>query len=87
MARDAQAIRARLLRAATEEFATYGNAGARVDRIADNAQTNKRFMYVYFGNKKGLYDAVVDAQVARWLEEVPLDTSDLPGYVGQLFVT
>jgi hypothetical protein len=39
--RDADATRRRLLDAATEEFAAYGIAGARVDRSAEAGKTNK----------------------------------------------
>ena len=38
--RDAEASRARILDAATAEFAAFGLAGARVDRIADAADAN-----------------------------------------------
>jgi TetR/AcrR family transcriptional regulator len=62
--RDAQATRARLLQAATREFARAGFAGARVDAIADRARTNKRMIYAYFGSKDGLYRAVLDAHLA-----------------------
>jgi AcrR family transcriptional regulator len=38
---DAEATKRRLLDAARDEFAAYGIAGARVDRIAEAAQANK----------------------------------------------
>jgi AcrR family transcriptional regulator len=57
--RDAEASRARILEAATEEFATHGLAGARVDRIAERARANKRMLYYYFGNKEALFLAVL----------------------------
>jgi AcrR family transcriptional regulator len=57
--RDADASRARILAAATEEFAAYGLAGARVDRIAESARANKRMLYYYFGNKEALFLAVL----------------------------
>ena len=38
--RDAEATRRRLLDAATAEFAAYGIAGARVDRIAAEARSS-----------------------------------------------
>jgi TetR/AcrR family transcriptional regulator len=61
--RDAQATRTRLLEAATREFARTGYAGARIDAIADRARINKRMIYVYFGDKDGLYRAVFDAHL------------------------
>ncbi|MBS0321963.1 MAG: TetR family transcriptional regulator [Proteobacteria bacterium] len=58
-ARDAEASRARILEAATAEFAAHGLAGARVDRIAVAARANKRMLYYYFGNKDALFAAVM----------------------------
>ncbi|GLW10759.1 putative TetR family regulatory protein [Microtetraspora sp. NBRC 13810] len=83
--RDAEATKARLLRAATAEFAAHGIAGARVDRISTAARANKALIYAYFGNKDRLFDAVLDAHVARVLDEVPFTPEDLPGYAGHLF--
>lgn len=59
--RDPAASRARILRAATAEFARAELAGARVDRIATRARLNKRMIYHYFGSKSGLYLAVLEA--------------------------
>src|SRR3954467_8872225 len=59
--RDAEASRARILLAATHEFATHGFGGARVDRIAEEAGANKRMLYYYFGNKDALFRAVLEA--------------------------
>src|SRR5688572_18335317 len=59
--RDADRTRASILRAATEEFATHGLGGARVDAIAQRAKTNKRMLYYYYGDKEGLYLAVLEA--------------------------
>ncbi|WP_433891083.1 TetR family transcriptional regulator [Streptomyces sp. CA-111067] len=85
MNRDAEATRRRLLRAATDEFAAYGIAGARVDRIAAAAQSNKAQIYHYFGSKDGLFDAVFDAMCRETVDEVPIDAADLPGYAARLF--
>ncbi|MCX4545620.1 TetR family transcriptional regulator [Streptomyces sp. NBC_01565] len=85
MARDSSATKARLLDAAFSEFATYGIAGARVDRIAETAQANKRLIYVYFGNKEQLFDAVLQRALATGSESVPFDVEDLPGYAGAIF--
>jgi AcrR family transcriptional regulator len=83
--RDAEATRARLLAAATDEFAAYGVAGARVDRIANAAGANKQLIYAYFENKDGLFDAVLAMNCGALAEEVPFDVEDIPGYVGRLF--
>jgi AcrR family transcriptional regulator len=82
---DAAETRRRLLDAATEEFAARGIAGARVDRIAAAAGCNKALIYVYFGSKDELFDAVFDALVVRTVSEVPIDPDDLAGYAGRLF--
>jgi AcrR family transcriptional regulator len=85
MVRDAEATRQRLLNAATEEFAARGIAGARVDRIADAARSNKAQIYHYFGSKDGLFDAVFDRIVEVTVSETPIDPADLPEYAGRLF--
>ncbi|HEY2206486.1 MAG TPA: TetR family transcriptional regulator [Pseudonocardia sp.] len=82
---DAEATRKRLLEAASEEFAAYGIAGARVDRIAARAASNKAQIYHYFGSKDALFDAVFDAMVEYTVRDVPIDPDDLPGYAGRLF--
>ncbi|MEV4128917.1 TetR family transcriptional regulator [Nocardia sp. NPDC049707] len=81
----AEATKARILQAATAEFGTYGIAGARVDRIAATAAANKNLIYVYFGSKERLFDAVFDQHVARGLNAVPFTADDLPGYAGALY--
>ncbi len=57
--RDPQRTRQRILDAALKEFAAYGFAGARVDAIARRAGSNKRMLYHYFGDKEGLFRAVL----------------------------
>jgi AcrR family transcriptional regulator len=59
--RDADATRARILAAATQEFARHGLAGARGDRIARAAHSSERMVYYYFGSKEGLFRAVLEA--------------------------
>jgi AcrR family transcriptional regulator len=83
--RDSTATRARLLEAATEEFAAHGIAGARVDRIAAAASANKQLIYAYFGSKDQLFDAVLTRRFRALTEDVPFAPDDLAGYVGRLF--
>ena len=73
----AQAARTReaLLVAGRTEFAEHGLAGARTDRIAALAQVNKQRMYAYFGNKEGLFTAVVADALNDLLEIVALPLS------------
>src|SRR3954468_14361394 len=82
---DAQATRRRLIAAAREEFAQYGIAGARVDRIAAAAKANKAQIYHYFGSKEALFDAVFSDMASGTVDEVPMDAADLPSYAGRLF--
>jgi AcrR family transcriptional regulator len=74
-----------LLDAAVDEFATRGLAGARVDRIATRAASNKRAIYDYFGNKESLFDAALKRVIGDLIEAVPLREDDLPRYAGELF--
>lgn len=53
--RDPAATQKRILQAAKHEFARFGLGGARVDRIAARAKSNKRMLYHYFGNKDALF--------------------------------
>jgi len=61
---DAEKTRRDILTVATEEFASLGLAGARVDAIAERTQTTKRMIYYYFGSKDGLYQAVLEKAYA-----------------------
>lgn len=83
--RDAAATRRRLLDAATAEFAAHGIAGARVDRIAAAARSNKAQMYGFFGSKDGLFDAVLAEHFDVIVNAVPVDGTDLPGYATALY--
>ena len=59
--RDPAATRQRILDAAKTEFARLGLGGARVDAIAARAKANKRMIYHYFGGKRDLFLAVLEA--------------------------
>ena len=56
---DAEGAREAILDAAEEVFAEHGFDGARVDAIAAAANYNKSLILHYFGDKFGLYTAVV----------------------------
>ena len=83
--RDARRTKARLLDAACSEFAEYGIAGARVERIAAAAGCNKAMIYRYFDDKDALFDAAFAAHVTAHLDRVNFDATDLPAYAGRLF--
>lgn len=57
--RDSEAARGAILSAAEEHFARYGYSGARVDAIAEASGYNKSLIFHYFGDKLGLYRAVI----------------------------
>ena len=50
---------ASILDAAAREFAETGFEGARVDRIADRAGSNKAMIYYHIGDKQALYSRVL----------------------------
>lgn len=83
--RDAEATRTRILEAAVVEFSEHGLAGGRVDRIANAAQANKRSIYVYYGDKQGLFEAALTHVLSAASEAVPVTENDLPGFAGRLF--
>jgi AcrR family transcriptional regulator len=63
--RDPEGTRKNIIDIATEEFAENGFSGARVDEIAARTSTSKRMIYYYFGDKEGLFVAVLEAAYAR----------------------
>ncbi len=86
--RNAAESRERLLRAARDEFAQHGFAGARIDRIVQKARSNPRMIYHYFGSKSGLYVAVLEDALGNLrAQELRLDVEHLDPLEGlvQLF--
>ncbi len=81
--RDAEATKARIFEAATEEFAAHGIAGARVDRIAQKAQANKQLIYAYFGDKRKLFYKVLDKTLVEVAAMVSTDITDLDRWVDE----
>ncbi|RFA13111.1 hypothetical protein B7R22_14010 [Subtercola boreus] len=80
MVRNADATRQRLITAARSEFAAYGQAGARVDRIARNSGSNKAQIYHYFGSKEALFDAVWEDFLVTVIGDLELDIDNLAAY-------
>lgn len=74
----------RIVAAATAEFARFGIAGARIERIAKAAQTSKERVYAHFRSKEALYRYVAGRELAAMAEAVDLDPEDLPGYAGRM---
>jgi AcrR family transcriptional regulator len=72
------AVRRDILEAARAEFVANGLSGARVDAIAARTSTAKRMIYYYFGDKEGLYRAVLEQAYASIRElERSLNLDDL----------
>ncbi|AMJ60277.1 TetR/AcrR family transcriptional regulator [Bosea sp. PAMC 26642] len=76
---DPDGVRRDILDVAREEFVENGLSGARVDDIAARMSTSKRMIYYYFGDKEGLYRAVLEEAYARIRTfERSLDLAALP---------
>jgi len=73
----------RVLEAAAAEFAEYGVAGARINRIAETAKASKERIYAWFGDKDALFDHVMQTGLDRLAHAVPIDT-DLVEYTVRL---
>ncbi|MGW2742825.1 TetR family transcriptional regulator [Streptomyces sp. NPDC001450] len=82
--RDPEATRARIFDAAVAEFARYGIAGARIDRIAAEAKANKQLIYAYFGNKAELFTQVLEKAMLDLAVAVPVDPDDIEGWVDRV---
>ena len=57
--------RQKILKTALQEFANFGKAGARVDRIAEQAGVNKAMIYYHFNSKENLYYASVTEHITN----------------------
>ena len=58
--RDADQTRARILKAARNEFMRHGYSGARIERISRTGKSSDRMIYYYFGSKEALYIEVLE---------------------------
>jgi AcrR family transcriptional regulator len=73
--RDPERTKARIIEAATAEFAAKGFAGARVSEIAARAGVNQQLIAYYFDGKEGLYREMSRRWRAYEAEAIP---DDLP---------
>ena len=83
--RNTTELRGEILGAARAEFAQYGLAGARIDRIARAAQASKERLYAHFGDKDALFREVVADDVAEFFRAVTLRPDGVPDFVGNLY--
>lgn len=83
--RSADELRDTILAAARAEFAHYGLAGARIDRIARAANASKERLYAHFGDKESLFRSVVAADSAEFFAAVSLRADAVPEFVGDIY--
>lgn len=62
--------REKIITAGTREFAAYGYSGARVDRIAQNAQVNKAMIFYYYSSKENLYRTIIREALSELIKQV-----------------
>jgi TetR/AcrR family transcriptional regulator len=86
--RDATATRQAILGAAQTVISRDGFSGARIDEIAKASGYNKSLIFQHFGDKAGLYRAVIErlrdssdagftSAIAEHLEPMPLDRNKI----------
>ncbi len=78
-------LRGEILAAARTEFAQYGLAGARIDRIAKGASASKERLYAHFGDKETLFREVVAADIAEFYAAVTLRPEAVAEFVGDVY--
>jgi AcrR family transcriptional regulator len=83
--RNTTELRGEILAAARTEFAQYGLAGARIDRIARSAHASKERLYAHFGDKEALFREVVAADVGEFFRAATLRPDAVPDWVGNLY--
>jgi AcrR family transcriptional regulator len=72
------AIRDRLLEIALREFSSHGFRGVSVTTIAKEAGATPAMIHYYFGNKQGLYEAVLQHALGPILARLEAARSDPP---------
>lgn len=78
-------LRDNIIGAARLEFAQYGLAGARIDRIARAAEASKERLYAHFKEKEALFRSVVAADMAEFFAAVTLRADAVPEFVGDIY--
>lgn len=83
----AQTTRDNLLKAAIKVFAKHGYDGGSVEKISAAAKSVDRMIYYYFGNKEGLFVAVIEEIYRRFNEAeaaLELDLADPVTALGEM---
>lgn len=78
-------MREQILTAARAEFASFGFAGARIDRIARSAEASKERLYAHFGDKEALFREVVAMDSAEFFHTVSLRPEAVSEFAGEIF--
>ncbi|MGB9096754.1 TetR family transcriptional regulator [Erwinia sp.] len=76
---DPEGLKKRILAGALATFAEFGLQGARMEQIAEHAQTTKRMVVYHFSNKENLYVEVLE-QVYQEIRqhETGLSLAEMP---------
>lgn len=71
--------------AARAEFAQYGLAGARIDRVAKTANASKERLYAHFGDKETLFRQVVTSDAEQFIHAVAVRPDAVAQFAGEVF--
>lgn len=74
-----EAIKERMLEIAMNEFAAHGFRGVSVTTIAREAGVTSAMIHYYFGNKQGLYEAVLAHALGPLLAQLNATIAEPPG--------
>jgi AcrR family transcriptional regulator len=83
--RDTLQLRGEILAAARAEFAQYGLAGARIDRISKSANASKERLYAHFGDKAALFRLVVATDGAEFFSSLTMRPDAVADFAGDVF--
>ncbi|MFS2223165.1 TetR family transcriptional regulator [Pantoea sp. B65] len=76
---DPEGLKKRIIAGALKAFAEFGMQGARLEQIAEHADTTKRMVVYHFGNKENLYITVLELVYQQIRQhETGLNLSALP---------
>ncbi len=78
-------LRDEILAAARAEFAQYGLAGSRIDRIAAAARASKERLYAHFGDKETLFRDVVAADGRKYFAAFRMRADAVAEFVGDVY--
>ncbi len=83
--RNTSELRGVIIDAARAEFARYGLAGARIDRIAKSANASKERLYAHFGDKEALFRQVVAADSTEFFGAIGVRPDAVAEFAGDIY--